>query len=142
MHLQDLLIYFFFIPLLGYIFSVLISKKRESALALTAIITSGVQLFGTIVFGAFWISNGQITLDIKQITILKTPDFDFYIAFIFDQNSFIYLLVGSVLTLLVSVFSKYYIHREQGFKKYFNNVQLFFVGYSVVVIAGNLYHVF
>ena len=137
MHLQDLLIYFFFIPLLGYIFSVLISKKRESALALTAIITSGVQLFGTIVFGAFWISNGQITLDIKQITILKTPDFDFYIAFIFDQNSFIYLLVGSVLTLLVSVFSKYYIHREQGYKKYFNNVQLFFVGYSVVVIAGN-----
>ena len=84
-----------------------------------------------------WILGGSPILDIRQYTILDTPQFDFYVDFYFDKTTAFFLTVGTVLVLLVSVFSKYYVHREEGFKRYFTNIQLFFFGYSVLIVSGN-----
>lgn len=137
MTMEYLLKYFILLPVLGYIISISINKKNEYGIATVAIGTSLLQLIGVIVFVTFWFVKYNQTLDVKEITLLKTPEFDFYIDFIFDKYSAVFLFVGSLLTLLVSIFSKYYIHREEGFKKYFNNVLLFFIGFNIVVIAGN-----
>ena len=135
--MEKYLQFFIYIPFLGYIISLLVNKKRETILANISITTSSVQILLLFVFSYFWYKEGAATLDIKQITLLTTPEFDFFIDYFFDKVSFVFLLVGCILTLLVSVFSKYYIHREPGFKRYFNNVQLFFLGYSIVVVSGN-----
>ncbi len=135
--MEKYLQFFIYIPFLGYIISLLINKKRETILANISITTSSVQILLLFVLSFFWYKEGAATLDIKQITLLTTPEFDFFIDYFFDKVSFVFLLVGCILTLLVSVFSKYYIHREPGFKRYFNNVQLFFLGYSIVVVSGN-----
>jgi NADH:ubiquinone oxidoreductase subunit 5 (subunit L)/multisubunit Na+/H+ antiporter MnhA subunit len=135
--MEKYLQFFIYIPLLGYLISLLINKKREAIIANIASATSFIQLVFLISFSFLWYTSGAATLDIKQVTLLTTPEFDFFIDFLFDRISLVFLLVGSMLTLLVSVFSKYYIHREPGFKRYFNNVQLFFLGYSIVVVAGN-----
>lgn len=135
--MEKYLQFFIYIPFLGYIISLLVNKKRETILANISITTSSVQILLLFVLSFFWYKEGAATLDIKQITLLTTPEFDFFIDYFFDKVSFVFLLVGCILTLLVSVFSKYYIHREPGFKRYFNNVQLFFLGYSIVVVSGN-----
>ena len=135
--MEKYLQYFIYIPFLGYIISLLINKKREAIIANIALGTSFIQLVFLIGFSFSWYLAGALALDIKQVTLLTTPEFDFFIDFFFDQVSLVFLFVGSILTLLVSIFSKYYIHREPGFKRYFNNVQLFFLGYSIVVLAGN-----
>ena len=124
--MEKYLQFFIYIPILGYLISLLINKKRESIIANISIATGSVQLLLLITFSFFWYTTGAATLDIKQVTLLTTPEFDFFIDFFFDRISLVFLFVGSILTLLVSVFSKYYIHREPGFKRYFNNVQLFF----------------
>ena len=135
--MENYLQLFIYTPFLGYLISLFIQKKHEKSIANIAIATSLVQLFILIIFSASWFFAGANVLDIKQVTLLTTPEFDFFIDFFFDKISFVFLLVGSILTLLVAVFSKYYIHREPGFKRYFNNVQLFFLGYSIVVLSGN-----
>ena len=135
--MEKYLQYFIYIPFLGYVLSLLINKKREAIIANIALGTSFIQLVFLIGFSFSWYLAGALALDIKQVTLLTTPEFDFFIDFFFDQVSLVFLFVGSILTLLVSIFSKYYIHREPGFKRYFNNVQLFFLGYSIVVVAGN-----
>lgn len=135
--MEKYLQFFIYIPFLGYTISLLVNKKRETILANISITTSSVQILLLFVLSFFWYKEGAATLDIKQITLLTTPEFDFFIDYFFDKVSFVFLLVGCILTLLVSVFSKYYIHREPGFKRYFNNVQLFFLGYSIVVVSGN-----
>ena len=134
--MEKYLQYFIYIPFLGYVLSLMINKKREAIIANIALGTSFIQLVFLIGFSFSWYLAGALALDIKQVTLLTTPEFDFFIDFFFDQVSLVFLFVGSILTLLVSVFSKYYIHREPGFKRYFNNVQLFFLGYSIVVVAG------
>ena len=45
--------------------------------------------------------------------------------------------MGSFLGLLVTIFSRFYMHREDGFKRFFNTVLLFFLGYNIVIFAGN-----
>ena len=135
--MEKYLQFYIYIPFLGYVLSLLINKKREAIIANIALGTSFIQLVFLIGFSFFWYLAGARALDIKQVTLLTTPEFDFFIDFFFDRVSLLFLFVGSILTLLVSVFSKYYIHREPGFKRYFNNVQLFFLGYSIVVVAGN-----
>ena len=135
--MEKYLQFYIYIPLLGYVLSLLINKKREAIIANIALGTSFIQFVFLIVFSIFWYLAGALALDIKQVTLLTTPEFDFFIDFFFDRVSLVFLFVGSILTLLVSVFSKYYIHREPGFKRYFNNVQLFFLGYSIVVVSGN-----
>jgi len=135
--MEKYLQFYIYIPFLGYVLSLLINKKREAIIANIALGTSFIQLIFLIGFSFFWYLAGALALDIKQVTLLTTPEFDFFIDFFFDRVSLVFLFVGSILTLLVSIFSKYYIHREPGFKRYFNNVQLFFLGYSIVVVAGN-----
>ena len=107
MTMEYLLKYFILLPVLGYIISISINKKNEYGIATVAIGTSLLQLIGVIVFVTFWFVKYNQTLDVKEITLLKTPEFDFYIDFIFDKYSAVFLFVGSLLSLLVSIFSKY-----------------------------------
>jgi len=135
--MEQYLQFFIYIPVLGFIVSVLQNRKNEKALSAIAIGTTAIQLLYLAWFVYKWWLLKFPVLDIKQFTILKTPQFDFYIDFFFDHSTAVFLAVGFILALLVSVFSKYYIHREDGFKRYFNNIQLFFLGYNIVVVAGN-----
>jgi NADH:ubiquinone oxidoreductase subunit 5 (subunit L)/multisubunit Na+/H+ antiporter MnhA subunit len=133
----ELIQFFAYIPLLGFALSVLQKKKHEKSLAAILITTAAAQFLLLCYMIFHWLRAGIPKLDIRQFTILDTPQFDFYIDFYFDKTSAIFLLVGTILTLLVSVFSKYYIHREEGYKRYFNNIQLFFFGFSLLIVSGN-----
>ena len=135
--MEHLLQYFIYISFTGYILSLATPKKQEKVIAAIAIITSAAQIIFLAYFSYNWILKGSQTLDIRQVTLFKTPEFDFFIDFLFDLKSLVFFSVGCILTLLVSIFSKYYIHREDGYKRYFNNIQLFFLGYTIVTMAGN-----
>ena len=108
--MEKYLQFYIYIPFLGYVLSLLINKKREAIIANIALGTSFIQLAFLIGFSFFWYLAGALALDIKQVTLLTTPEFDFFIDFFFDRVSLVFLFVGSILTLLVSIFSKYYIH--------------------------------
>jgi NADH-quinone oxidoreductase subunit L len=36
------------------------------------------------------------------------------------------------------VYSRYYLHRERGYKRFFNTILFFFMGYNLVIFSGNL----
>ena len=50
----------------------------------------------------------------------------------------VYALVGSFLTFLVTIYCSYYLHREDGYKSFFNTIMLFYFGYTITVFSGNL----
>ncbi len=135
--MEQFLQFFIYIPLVGFLISAVQNKRHEKTLSAIAIATAGLQLVYLAWFLYQWALVDFKILDIKQFTILKTPQFDFYVDYYFDITAAVFLTVGTILKFLVSVFSKFYIHREEGFKRYFNNIQLFFFGYTLVVVAGN-----
>ena len=133
----QLLQFFIFIPLLGFLASVFIAKKKETLIASLAIVTSGVQLIGLIIFTLYWLANQHPVLDDKHWVLFKKYDIEIFIDFYFDNITAVFAFAGTSLTLLVSIFSRFYLHREEGFKRFFNTLLLFFLGYNFIIFSGN-----
>ncbi len=98
---------------------------------------TGIHLAAVVVFVLLWLMNSYPILDIKHIVLYKTADFEFFIDFYFDKTTAVYALVGDIIILLVSIFSRYYLHRDEGFKRFFSTLLLFFLGYNLIIFSGN-----
>lgn len=135
--MSQLLQLFIWIPFLGFIISMLIPRKKESMLSGIAISTIGIHLVGILILWVFWFMNSSPSLDIKHIVLFETEDIEIFIDFYFDKITAVFAVVGAILTFLVAVFSRYYLHREEGFKRFFTTILLFFLGYNLVIFSGN-----
>jgi NADH:ubiquinone oxidoreductase subunit 5 (subunit L)/multisubunit Na+/H+ antiporter MnhA subunit len=129
---------FILIPLIGFILSLCIPARKETLISWSAVITVGLHLISFLVFFIFWILNDPHTLNLKEIVLFKTTGYEFFIDFYFDRITAVYLFVGSFLTFLITIYSRYYMHREQGFKRFFNTILFFYLGYTITIFSGNL----
>jgi NADH-quinone oxidoreductase subunit L len=133
-----LLQFFILLPLAGFVVSLLIPKKKEGIISWAAFSSVGLHLFGATAFLFFWLMKGHPTLNIKDIELYQTTDYSFFIDLYFDKVTAVYLMVGAVLTFLVTIYSRYYMHRESGYKRFFNTILFFYLGYNTVIFSGNL----
>ncbi|NJL14603.1 MAG: hypothetical protein HC913_17440 [Microscillaceae bacterium] len=129
--------YFIYLPVLGFLISFFFRNPHEKAISWVVFLTVGLHLHLALVFVGFWIVLGQPVLDIQGISLLKTPHYEFFIDFHFDKITAVYLLVGAFLTFLVTIYSRYYLHKELGYKRYFNTILFFYLGYNLSIFAGN-----
>lgn len=135
--MEHILQYFIIIPFLGFILSIFLPEKNEKLISGIAFGTVFIQFLGLLLFIGFWIFNGSEDLNLKEITLLKTEHYEFFIDFYFDQIGAVYLFVGALLTSMITTYSRYYLHREKGYKRFFNTVLFFFFGYNLAILAGN-----
>lgn len=129
---------FIILPVAGFVVSLLIPGKNENALSYSSFTFVGIHLVCAQLFLIYWVLNGHPTLDVEHLVLLKTSDYEFFLEFTFDKVTGAYLFVGSTLTFLVTMYSRYYMHREHGYKRFFNTIQFFYVGYNIIIFAGNL----
>jgi NADH-quinone oxidoreductase subunit L len=135
--MEHLIQYFLLLSLLGFGVSLFINKTSEKTLSGVAMTTVGVHLLGFLAFLILWIQQGAQALNIQWIDIYKTKDFDFSLHFYFDTISAVYMTVASILTFLVIIFCKYYLHRDEGFKRLFNTILLFYFALNLIIFSGN-----
>lgn len=128
---------FIWLPLLGFIFSVLSPQRKEKLISGIAIWTSGIQLTGILLFTLYWLFNKFPYLTKKHLTIFQSEDIEIFIDYFFDKSTAVFAILGAAILFLISHFSKYYLHREAGFKRFFNAIQLFFLGYNIAIFSGN-----
>jgi NADH:ubiquinone oxidoreductase subunit 5 (subunit L)/multisubunit Na+/H+ antiporter MnhA subunit len=125
------------IPLIGFIVSLLVPEKKENLLSKVAFYTAGLNLLSIFIFLIFWGMNGFQTLNLEEYVLYKNPNFEFLIDFFFDRIGAVYIVVGSLLTFLITFYSRYYLHREPGYKRFFNTILFFYLGFNITVLAGN-----
>ena len=135
--MEHILQYFLLVPFLGFVVSIFLPEKNEKLISGIAFGTVFIQFLGLILFIGFWIINGSEDLNLKEITLLKTDHYEFFIDFYFDKIGAVYLFVGALLTSMITTYSRYYLHREKGYKRFFNTVLFFFFGYNLAILAGN-----
>jgi NADH-quinone oxidoreductase subunit L len=135
--MSQILQLFILLPLLGFLLSLLVPRKKEKIISGIAIATTAICLAGIITFGVYWILHGRGVLDIKHIVLYKTTAFEFFIDFYFDKITAVFALTGSGILLLVAIFSRYYLHRDEGFKRFFSTLLLFLLGFNLVIFSGN-----
>ncbi len=133
----QLLQFFILAPLIGFTISLFFRNRNENAIAGIAITTMGFQLVGLAIFIVNWILQGSNLLDIKHFTFYKEGNVEIYIDLFFDKLTAVFAFVGTLITFLVTIFSRFYLHRDSGFKRFFNTLLLFFFAYCIVIFSGN-----
>ena len=125
------------IPILGYVGVILTPKKLERTIFSIAISAILLELATLFVFGYQWLSAGASPVSASMGSLYASQHYTFALDFYFDRLSAVFWGMATIMTALVFVFSKYYMHREQGFKRFFYTVLLFFIGLSLIILAGN-----
>jgi NADH-quinone oxidoreductase subunit L len=129
---------FILIPLIGFLVSLVLPEKKEGLISWGAFITVGLHLLCTFIFLGVWIRDGFPTYDLKDIVLYQTTGYEFFIDFAFDKITAVYLFVGSFITFLITIYSRYYMHRESGYRRFFNAILFFYLGYNIIIFSGNM----
>ena len=126
------------LPILGFVVSLFIPEEHENAMSRWTFGLIGINLVILILFTVYWLLQSFPSINVRDWMIFQTKGYEFFLDFYFDKVTAVYALVGGFLTFLITVYSRYYLHREKGYKRFFNTVWFFNLGYNLAVFSGNL----
>ncbi len=129
---------FILIPFVGFAISLLLPKAKEALISAVSYATLGLHFLLFLIFFIYWLTHGHPIVNLKDFVLFETTGYEFYLDFYFDKITAVYLFVGSLLTFLVTIYSRFYLHRENGYKRFFNTLMFFYLGYNITIFAGNL----
>lgn len=132
-----MLLIFFLIPLLAFVIGLLPNARQEKNIARIFTWACAIQTLLALAFAIVWLLQGAKPFKQHGITLYQSAEFRFGIDFYYDYLSAVGLFIAGLLSLIVSVFSKTYMHRESGFKRFYNHVMLFYTGLNVIMLSGN-----
>lgn len=132
-----LLILLILIPGFGFIISLILPERSEKLISGAAFVTTGAQVLLVTFFIILWMNAGAEPIHIKELTLYHSGHYSFFIELYFDHISAVYLLFASILSYLIAVYSRYYMHRERGYKRFFNTKLLFVTAIQIIILSGN-----
>ena len=135
--MEQLIIIFILLPFLGFLVSLIVPARMEKTISYVAFFTTGIGALMTFAFIIWWIASGAPTLNINEIELYQSHSYVFFIDLYFDQVTAVYLMFSSILAYLIAIYSRYYLHRESGYKRFFNTKLLFITGINIIVLSGN-----
>jgi NADH-quinone oxidoreductase subunit L len=135
--MEQLLQYTILIPFAGYLLSLIPSNKKETAIFRISSITVFMHLLSSLALTASWFAQGRPYLFHESLKLYETNESSFTIDFFFDRNTAVFSIVSGIIVFLVTVFSRYYMHREKGYKRFYNNLLFFYLGLNFILYAGN-----
>ncbi|MFT6923486.1 MAG: NADH-quinone oxidoreductase subunit L [Crocinitomicaceae bacterium] len=135
--MEKLLPIFLLLPTVGFLLSLIVPSKYEGTISRIIFYTIGIQTTLAGAFVIWFLYEGMPTLNIKEITIYNSKSYSFFIDLYFDKITATYLMMSSILTYLIAIYSRYYMHREDGYKRFFNTIILFYLGIQIIIFSGN-----
>ena len=99
------------LPLLGFLITVFLPKSNENTIAQAVRFITGLHLILSLVFVTFWLVQGASNVHLRETSIMKSAEYDFFIDLYADRLTVVFLLFGSILTFLIGIFSRRYFHR-------------------------------
>ncbi|HSW77549.1 MAG TPA: proton-conducting transporter membrane subunit [Candidatus Chromulinivoraceae bacterium] len=135
--LTQLLTMLVLVPILGFVGCMLTPRKKERAIFSIAIAAILLEFIVFLLLGYQWLHAGALPVFTSVGSLYASHSYTFDLSFYFDKIGAVFLGMAIIMTTLIFVFSKYYLHREQGFKRFYCTVLLFFIGLTLIILAGN-----
>jgi NADH-quinone oxidoreductase subunit L len=135
--LQQSISLFIIVPALAFLASLPWQNRHEKPIAAIVLLTKAFYIIAALAYAVLWFINGSAPVSQRLVTLYENPDFVFAIQFYYDATTLVYSIVGAVLFFLVCTFSRYYMHRDEGYKRFFNTILFFALGYNLVIFSGN-----
>ena len=125
------------IPLAGFFIGLFIQESQESKISKLAIASVSFQFIVSILLALTWSFEGFPRINLTEMSVFQNPSYHFFIDLLLDRTSICFIMIGSFLALMVTIFSQYYLHREPGYKRFFLVILLFYFGYNLTILSGN-----
>ncbi len=109
-----------------------ISRLTRVAVLFTMIPAIGVLLL------MLYDGTRYVPIESGDWVTIPEQDFHFHLKFVFDRLSVPFLLLSCVLCGVVGEFTRRYLHREEGYGRFFLNYAMFFVGMVLSSLAGTI----
>jgi NADH-quinone oxidoreductase subunit L len=135
--LSQLLILLLLPPIIAFAICLFLPRNHERAIFSVAITAMFLELALFIVLGFLWLSSGVYPISAHAMSLYSSQHYSFSIDLYFDWVGAVYLGMAVLMTTLVLIFSKYYMHREEGFKRFYTTIFIFFMGLALITLAGN-----
>ena len=126
------------LPLIGFLLSLLLKKTNEKALSVLSYSAAALQLLLVLVYTVFWIKEGANPSQFKEWSVYRSDNYEFFIDFLVDKLTLVFAFLGASLTFLITIYSRYYLHREEGYKRFFTTILFFNLGYTLIIFSGNM----
>lgn len=135
--MNQLLLLFIAVPFLAFLVTLFWQNREERPIGLIVRVTKVFSILLSLVMAGWWLQQGQVPVSYHLATIYRTEDFVFAFQLYYDEITMVFSIVGAFLFFLVATFSKYYMHRDEGYKRFFNIILLFAAGYNLIILSGN-----
>jgi NADH-quinone oxidoreductase subunit L len=135
--MQTYLFLFGLLPLVIMAIVMLLPRHDEKNIARATILNGGLILLLSIVTSTTLITNGFHPFFTKHFTLYNSSEFDFSISYFFDKITMFFSIVAGFIFMMVAKFSQTYMHRDEGYKRYFVILNMFIFGFMITVISGN-----
>lgn len=128
---------FVIIPFVGFLISLLPGNHQEKIIFRTVFITllTHFLLLTWLCFQCYIQQDTDLFFEGPALYKTSTSNFSFHLYFDFQTGFFAW--ITDFILMLVSTFSKTYLHREKGYKRFFNNMLFFFLGLTIIEFSGN-----
>lgn len=103
-------------------------------LLVSAAFTAAASLWGVM----FLHDESQFTLELGNWAALPVEHFHFKIKFLFDQLSIPFVILSLALCGIIGAFASRYLHRDQGYTRFFLLYAIFTFGMVLSAVAGTI----
>lgn len=125
-------------PLMSSVISFCFSNKAEKHIYIVTLLGVIVNAVTLTILTVQWANNGFEGIFAQGPVLYHGSQTDFSINLFLDGYGLSYLIIATFLTGIIIVFSRFYIHREKGYKRFFTNLKFFYLGLMIVLLSGNL----
>ena len=125
-------------PTLGFLILSVAGKFKERLVSKFLAIAVFLQWIFSILLTILWFQKGATPIEQLMTHVYQHGDFKFSLYYLVDHVSVAGLLTVTTIFLLVTRFSRYYLHKDPGYQRYFAILELFLAGLTILMLAGNI----
>lgn len=129
--------FFIIVPLVVFVACCLLPNPQESVISRVAVSSIVVVLAMFVWMLIPWAQGGFVPLSQTGLTLFYSSSYVFALNFYMDITSVVFFLMTCLTSILVLIFSKYYMHRDPGFRRFHATILFFFVGLATIIFSGN-----
>lgn len=111
---------------------------KERWLSRAVVVANVLNGFLTAALLVLFVASGFRPVEISGGHVVRAGNYQFSFLLLVDQYSVAFQVLIGILTGLVLMFSRRYMHREKGYKRFFASLFLFVAGISLVALAATI----
>ena len=126
------------LPLVAALVLTIVPLSRERTVAHVALGSAALSALASLAAIAAWLAQRGDPILTAPHTPFAHATYHFTLTLVLDGAAAVFLALVQFITGMVVRFSRFYLHREPGFRRFFATVLLFHGAMCLLALAGNL----